>query len=98
MKKTIEGWPPSWPPRPTICKITERARERDEYLVIISRALDELLELHVRGGGNVLGDFLDDNSELMLADVCEQIPTLLDAYNRDLIFRAIEILNEINER
>lgn len=71
-------------------------RQRDKYSDIIERALTEILEIHIRGGGNVLGDFIDSNEELMLDEIEQDIPDSLNELNRGLLFRAIEILNEIN--
>ncbi len=70
--------------------------DRDKYIGIIERALTELLGLSVIGGGNVLGDYADSNDDLMLDEIRSRIPSSLNQHNRELLFRAIEILNEVN--
>ncbi len=65
-------------------------QERD----IRKRALQKLLELSVLGGGNVLGDLIDRNDDLQLDEIRSRIPSSLNQHNRDLLFWAIEILNQ----
>ena len=82
-------------PQSTDCNIL--IRENEKLTGIIERSLTEILEISVRGNGKVLGDYIDSNSDLKLDEIEKSVPIILSEHNRGLLFRVIEILNEVND-
>ena len=63
-------------------------RANEKLCDVIDRARTELLEIRDGTGGGVLGDYDIINMRV-------QVPKHLSEYSQDLLFRSIEILDEV---